>query len=211
MAQSPSAPGWGPESESSTPRPESAQRAANGIRFTIGSMLWITGGAAVIIAALFAFPPVISAAIASLMSICIPSMLVGCLIYGGPAWKAFAVGALLPTVMRLVTGLFSRSAGMSGLAMSNMSLQRQLIQQQMLQQQMQGVRSGLNSYGSTTNSFTYFGQLAEVWDRVGQAYMTEETLFWGASVIAGLATLFVQRRFAQAAPASTKKIGGLAA
>ena len=85
MAQLPSTPGWGPDSESSTPRPESAQRAPSGIRFTISSMLWITGGAALIIAALFAFPPVISAAVASLMSICIPSMLVGCLIYGGAA------------------------------------------------------------------------------------------------------------------------------
>ena len=96
---------------------------------------------------------------------------------------------------------------MSGL--TNMSL-RQLVRQQMLQQQMQAPRS-YSAYGSTNDSFAYFGQLAEAWDRIGQAYMTEETLFWGASVIAGLATLFVQRRFAQAAQAATKKIGGLAA
>jgi hypothetical protein len=92
-----------------------------------------------------------------------------------------------------------------------MSLQRQLIQQQLMQQQLRAMRPGYNPSGSMTNSFTYFEQLAEVWDRIGQAYMTEETLFWGASVIAGLATLFVQRRFAQAAQAATKKIGGLAA
>ena len=96
---------------------------------------------------------------------------------------------------------------MSGL--TNMSL-RQLVRQQMLQQQIQAPRS-YSPYGSTTNSFTYFGQLAEAWDRIGQAYMTEETLFWSASAIAGLATLFVQRRFAQAAQAATKRIGGLAA
>jgi hypothetical protein len=210
MAESQPTPSWGPSSEANTPESQLGQRSAAGFRFTIGGMLWITGAAALILAALFAFPPVVSAAIASLMSICIPSMLVGCLIYGSPEWKAFAVGALLPTVMRLASGLLSRATGVSGMTMSNISLQRQLIQQQALQQQMRGMRSGINPSGSTTNSFTYFEQLAEVWDRIGQAYMTEETLFWGASVIAGLTTLLVQQRFARAAQTTSKKIGGLA-
>ena len=85
MSESPPTPGWGPEPAVPSPPRRSAPP---GVRISLGGMLWITGAAALIVAALFAFPPVIAAAIASLMSVAFPAMLVGCLLYGSPPWKA---------------------------------------------------------------------------------------------------------------------------
>jgi hypothetical protein len=168
--------------------PSPTHASSDSFRFTIGGMLVITALAAVLVAGLFAFPPVVSAAIAGLMSVCIPAVLVGCFIYGGPAWRAFAVGMLLPKVMRLLGAAFSGSnSTVTGLEM-------RLVQQQLLLQRNRGM---MGPPTQDNNAFTFFTQMSEYWDKLGHAYLTEETLFWGASFIAGLATLFVQRRFAR--------------
>ncbi len=157
-------------------------------------MLAITAAAAVIVASLFAFPPVVSAAIAGLMSVCIPAMLVGCLMYGGPGWRAFAVGMLVPTVLRLVTGLFGGASSVGGGDSYAKAMALRYLQQANIRTMRPAVvQTGVDDQGA----FTYFLQLSEMWDKLGYAYMTDETLFWGASAVAGLATLFVQQRFAR--------------
>jgi hypothetical protein len=167
---------------------DSSRGSSDSVRFTIGGLLVLTALVAVLVAGLFAFPPVVSAAIAGLMSICIPAVLVGCFIYGGPAWRAFAIGMLVPKIIQLVGGAFSGSSStVTGLEM-------RLVQQQVLLQRNRGM---MGPPGQDNNAFTYFTQMSEYWDKVGHAYLTEETLFWGASAVAGLATLFVQRRFAR--------------
>jgi hypothetical protein len=169
-------------------------------RFTIGGMLTITSFAAILVAGLFAFPPVVSAAIAGLMSVCIPAMLAGCLIYGGSAWRAFAIGMLLPSALRLASGLFG---GMLGGISVRMMSQQQAMQQYAIKMS----RLQMSQPTSDSSAFEYMGQLAVTWDRLGYAYMTDETLFWAGSAVAGLATLFVQRHFARVAHATTKRIG----
>jgi hypothetical protein len=169
-------------------------------RFTIGGMLVITFAAAVVMASLFAFPPVISAVVALLMGVCIPAMLVGCLIYGSAGWRAFAVGMLLPSVLRVLSGLFG------GMYSGSSTTRILMLQQQMMQQlTMRQMRGGISAAGprGDSSAFEHFGQLIEMWDKVGYAYMTEETLFWGASTIAGIATLLVQQRFARASAKRT--------
>jgi hypothetical protein len=158
-----------------------------GFRFTIGGMLAVTFAVAIIVASLFAFPPIVSAAIAGLMSVCLPAMLVGCLVYGGAGWRAFAIGSLTPSAMRLVGGLLG-SAYNGSLASKLM-----ITQQQLVQMNARTLRAGVTS--TSSGAFDHFNRLAEFWDKVGYAYMTEETLFWGASGVAGLAVLMVQRRF----------------
>jgi len=160
--------------------------SASSFRFTIGGMLFITALAAVLVAGLFAFPPVVAAAIAGLMSVCIPAALIGCFIYGGPAWRAFAVGMLLPKTMRVVGGAFSGFSAAFSLAEMRMYQQQMLLQRR---------RNMPGQPLQDLNAFGYFTRMAEYWDKLGRQYLPEETLFWGGSFIAGLATLFVQRHF----------------
>jgi hypothetical protein len=168
-------------------------RSPGRLRFTLGDMLLVTALAAVLVASLSVFPPVVSAAIAGLMSVCIPAMLVGCLIYGRAAWRAFAVGMLVPSGLRLLGGLF-------GGVLGGMSSARLMTQQQVMQQYIATLsRANRMRGGQRPSSIDYFTNLVEAWDKLGRAYMTEETLFWAGSLVAGLATLLVQQRFARAA------------
>jgi len=182
-------------SEDSTAR-EPRRPPSTGFRFTLGGMLAVTAAAAVVAAALFAFPPVVSGAIAGMMAVCLPAMLVGCLIYGGPGWRAFAVGMLVPTALRLASGLLGGTMGGGGYLSAS-----RLMSQQYMQQQIMLSRAGRGFVQpgglGESNAISYFEQLAQTWDKLGYAYMTDETLFWGASAIAGLATLLVQQRFAR--------------
>jgi hypothetical protein len=156
-----------------------------GFRFSIGFVLVLLAIAAFIAAALFALPPVISAMTATLMAVCLPAMLASAAIYGGHEWRAFAIGMLLPTVLR-VLGV---GIGVSG------SLPRNNVMAAMLMQRAPFVRGG--SVDDRVNAFSYFSQMAEMWDRSGYAMMTDECLFWLSSTIAGLASLMVQRHFAR--------------
>jgi hypothetical protein len=176
---------------------EHAAKSASGRRtspaarfqFTIGHILTVISAGAIIAASLFAFPPVVSAAVAGLMSVCLPAVLVICLIYGGRRWRAFAIGALTPSVMRMLSMMFASPY------MGSMNSRLMISQQQMLQQMALGMnRRGAS--GQSGGAFDQFNQMAEFWDKIGYAYMTEETLFWGGSLVAGLVALFVHRRFA---------------
>lgn len=184
-----------------TPPAAGRRPVTSGFRFTIGGLLVLTAATAVVVGSLFAFPPIISAAVASLMAFCLPAMLVGCVIYGGPGWRALAIGALLPSVLRLVSTLFGGGLDIYGRSASaRLAAMQQQMELQFLQQTARQARMGMGGQSSLgpASAFDYIGHLAETWDKLGYVYITNEALFWGGSALAGLATLLVQQRFARA-------------
>ena len=145
------------------------------------SILLTMGGAALMIAAVFSFPPLLSAILAALMAIGLPPALVACVVYGNRSWRAFAVGTLTPTALRL----FGHAPLGSSIAII-------------------GAMAGWQSYPPLQSgdvpidSAAYFAQLAEGWSQVGHALMAEEALFWITSFGAGLIALAIQRHFDEA-------------
>jgi hypothetical protein len=160
---------------------EAAPRRASGgagFQVSLAALIWIMSALAVLLAALFAFPPVLAAIVALLLSVCIPGMLVACIVYGGPAWRAFAIGALAPSVLRMYSlGPFSIS--------SRASVEAQM----MIIRNEQGV--GWRQGGR----FDIHSQMIDLWNKTGSTMLADECIFWGASAVAGLAALWVQRMF----------------
>lgn len=166
------------------PSEPAAPSAAGQARFQVSmaALIWVMSELAVLLAALFAFPPVLAAIVALIVSVCIPAMLVACLVYGGPAWRAFALGALVPSVMRLFTlGPFGISSRAS------VEAQMRMIRDEQGVGWFQGGRYDIHA------------QMIDLWHKTGSAMLTDECIFWGASLIAGIAAVLVQQKLARRA------------
>jgi hypothetical protein len=164
---------------------EMAPRSASGpakFQLSLAALIWIMSVLAFILAALFAFPPVLAAIIGLVMSACIPAMLVACLGYGGPAWRAFAMGALVPSVIRLFT------VGPFGIASrASVDMQMQMIRD----------AQGIGRY--QRGRFDLLEQMMDLWHKAGSVLLVDECIFWGTSLMAGLAAVLVQQKFARRA------------
>jgi hypothetical protein len=143
-------------------------------QISMRAILLTMAALAIMVAAVFAFPPILSAVMAVIMSACIPAVLVASIVYGSPKWRAFALGMLVPSVLRLF-----------GHSPLGTDLLRALVWQPNPQQ------SGI----SPTNSTGYFAQLGEVWSLTGHALMAEEFLFWTICAVGGFFAAAVQRHF----------------
>jgi hypothetical protein len=149
------------------------------------SLLLAMAGLAVLIAAVFAFPPLLSAVLACAMAFCFPAALVSCAIYGNARWRAFAIGMLVPTILRVRGGMLDYDVSFTGSATS--------------WQAYPGTQSG----ATPIDTSAYLRQIAEAWSQIGHALMAQETMFWLASAVAGFTALAVQKHLPPRPPRIT--------
>jgi hypothetical protein len=146
---------------------------------SLATLIWIMSVLAILAAVFFAFPPEWAAVVALLLSACVPAMLVTCIVYGGPAWRAFAIGALVPSVLRLFAiGPFGVAARAD------------------VEAQLRLIREAQGASWFRGGQFDLHSQLIDAWGKTGSAMLADECIFWATSAVAGLASVWVQRMLA---------------
>ena len=153
------------------------------IQFTVRWMLAVTAFAALIFAGLFAFPPVLSAALAFVLMFAAPGALGGCVVYGRPAWRAFAVGALIPEVVRLFGGGTPADPG----SVLKASLWVAGPGDELLWESIE------QSSFQAASAPAYFERINQILNSLGHVILAEEVVFLAASLIAGIASLVAWR------------------
>ena len=151
-------------------------------QISMRTLLLLVAALALLIAAVFAFPPVLSAVLATLAALCVPAVLITCVIYGPSKWQAFAIGMLVPSLWRIFGSGWTGSLAIASLASRNW-------------QSYPGMAGPSGS--APADSGDYFRLLFEYWNQTGHALMADETLFWVASSVAGFSALIVQKQFAR--------------
>jgi hypothetical protein len=153
---------------------DSSGAAAATIQLSLRAILLTLTSLAFVIAAVFSFPPVLSALIAVTLAVCAPAMLIVCVVYGQRRLRAFAMGMLTPSFMR---ALGSGWTGSYALYMNSSSWQ--------------SYPSATQSGSVLTSTDGYFRTLMATWQETGHALMADETMFWLGSAIAGLSAMAV--------------------
>lgn len=148
------------------------------------TLLLSVAALALLIAAVFAFPPILSAVLATVTALCVPAVLITCVIYGPSKWQAFAIGMLVPSLWRLFGSDWTGSLAIASLASRNW-------------QSYPGMAGPSGS--GPAESGDYFQLLFEYWNQTGHALMADETMFWLASPVAGFAAFAVQNHFVRSA------------